>query len=320
MTYQRNTDIHSLPYRTKAILLFAAVGWVAWIYAEPDDHAADQGYGTRIELDPQDIRDFGIRIETARSGEIREELTLPGEIHMNETAVAHVGPRFDGIVTAIHKRLGESVDQGDLLAELESNETLQPFRLEASIRGTIVHFHITQGESLTAGEYAYIIANTETVWADLKVYQRDLPKVHEGQWVRISAGARFPSMEGEIAYIGPVVDETTRTGLARVVLPNPAGLYRAGLFITGRISLEAFHAPVVVPITALHTVDGTQVVFVETREGEGFEAREVLVGRRDASHAEIRRGLDAGENYVVEGGFFLKADSQKEEFGEGHAD
>ena len=356
MAYQKNTELRFISSRMREILLIASItGWVPIMHAEPRDRddkenggyaheeessdSSDYGagdtidealpvdeqvvyrrYGTRVELDPQDIRDFGMRIAQAGGGEIRAELTLPGEIRMNETAVAHVGPRFDGIVTAIHKRLGESVQAGDFLAEMESNETLRPFKLEASISGTIVEFHITQGESLTAGEYAYIIANTETVWADLKVYQRDLPKVRKGQRVRISAGRHFATVEGEIAYLGPVVDEATRTGLARLVLPNPDGLYRAGLFITGRISLEEFHAPVVVPTTALHKVEGHQIVYVKVGEGEGFEARKVRVGRRDALHAEIRRGLNPGENYVVEGGFFLKADSQKEEFGQGDVD
>lgn len=355
MTNQRNTGPYLNSNRIRAILLIASsIGWIPILPAQSHDrhyevdeenapkdessdlsgHAAgiameeasaaregmtDHSHGTRIELDRQDMHDFGIRIAQAGGGAIWDELTLPGEIRINETAVAHVGPRFDGIVTSIHRRLGEFVQAGDLLAEMESNETLRPFKLEASISGTIVQFHITQGESLDAGEYAYVIANTETVWADLKVYQRDLPKVRKDQRVRISAGHQFPTVEGQIAYLGPVVDEATRTGLARVVLPNPHGLFRAGLFITGRISLEEFHAPVVVPTTALHEVDGRQVVYAEVGKGEEFEARTVDLGRRDTLRAEIRHGLDPGENYIVEGGFFLKADSQKQEFGQGHA-
>lgn len=282
---------------------------------EHDDHEDHDG---AIHLEPEDIIAFGIQVAVARAGTIHEELRFPGEIRMNEDRVAHVSPRFDGIATAIHHRLGDRVHTGALLAEMESNDTLRPFQLIAPIEGTIVAFHLTLGENLEAGAYAYIIADTSTVWADLSVFQRDLPKISVGQQVQLSAGHGYPAVSGEIAYLGPVVDETTRTGLARVILKNPVGIYRPGLFIIGNVLLQERAFEIVVPTKALQEVDGRTVVFVEAEHEEGFEPREVTVGHRDAKFAEIRSGLSIGDHYVAEGAFFLKADAAKENFGDGH--
>ena len=311
---------HSMRRLTRRLSIVVAYGLCAANLAQSQDHHDDahDGHESPIELDDEYLNEFGIRVATAKQGSIHEELRLPGEIRLNQDTAAHVSPRFEGIVTEIHKRLGEEVREGDLLANLESNETLQAFELRAPIHGTVIDYHVTFGESLEVGEYAYVIADTSTVWADLNVYQRDLPKVRKGQSVRVSAGHEFPSVRGKVSYIGPTVDETSRTGLARIVLDNPEGAYRPGLFIVGNVLLEEETFAVVVPLSALHSVNGKTVVYVEAHEGDGFEAREVVVGHRDSQFAEIRRGLDEGESYVSEGGFFLKAESQKEDFGDGH--
>ena len=226
-----------------------------------------------------------------------------------------MSPRFDGVVTHIHKRLGDKVKKGEVLASMESNETLRPFDMKAPLDGTIVGFYITPGESLDAGEIAYTVSDTSTVWVDLRVYQRDLPKVHVGQKVRISAGNEYESAEGEISYVGPIIDESTRTGLARVVLLNPSGTYRPGLFVIGKVLLDAYEFPVVVPRSAVISMDDTNVIFVEAEADRGFKKKEVTLGQADTTSIAIRSGLNLGERYVSEGGFFLKADSQKEDFG-----
>lgn len=292
-------------------------------HSDTDDHGTHEGHGDEhggpIRLDSKDMQDFGIRVATAGPGEIHDELRLPGEVRMNENAMGHVSPRFDGVVTKIHARLGDQVKKGEVLAEMESNETLRPFNLIAPIDGTVVAFHITSGESLAAGDVAYTVADTSTVWIDLRVYQRDLPRVHKGQTIRLSAGHEYPQSEGEISYVGPVVDETSRTGFIRSVVPNSQGHFRPGLFVIGNVLLDEYRLPVVVPRSAVHTLNDTNVVFVQSDEGDGYEAQAVRIGRGDTKSVEVIEGLKRGQTYVSQGGFFLKADSQKENFGDGHA-
>ncbi len=100
-------------------------------------------------------------------------------------------------------------------------------------------------------------------------------------------------------------------------MPN-GGEWRPGLFVTARVLVERVNAGVVVPKTAIQTMNGEQVVFVET--SDGFEVRHVRLGRSDAESVEILTGIDPGDRYVAKGGFVLKAELGKASFEHaGHA-
>lgn len=316
----------------QAILAFTLCANVALLRAAPDEHEHHDEHEHPDEHEDQDehddgplllrtevIADFGIEFAIAGPGTISRELRLLGEIRMNSNTAAHVSPRFAGVVKTINRRLGDEVKAGEVLALMETNDTLRPYELIAPITGTIVEFHLAQGESVDAGEYTYIIADTSTVWADLQVPQRQLPQLKLGLEVDITAGDGFSAHAGKISYIGPVIDEQTRTGLVRAELANPEGQLRPGLFIVGRVSLGRDARAVVIPLSAVHTNDGESVVFVEDEHGEGFEPRIVQLGERDLTEVHIMAGLNPGERYVSVGGFFLKAELQKENFGDGHA-
>lgn len=189
--------------------------------------------------------------------------------------------------------------------------------LMAPSSGTIIKKHIVLGEVIKDDTEAFLIADLSSVWVNISVYQKDMPSIRKGQTVVISAGHEIPDTKGVISYIDPLVDEKTRTGLARVVLPNHDGHWRSGLFINARIAANVKDVPVAVPTTALQTIEDKTHVFV--KKGEGFEPRPVTVGRADDKRVEIISGLVPGERYVAKGAFALKAELSKGELGEGHA-
>ena len=287
-----------------------------------DDHGQErqheeEGHEEIVKLSADEMREFGIVVDEAGSATLTGSVDLPGEIQANDNTLAHIVPRFPGIVTDVRAQVGDRVEAGQVLAVIESDESLSPYEVKTLLAGTVTAKHITLGEAVSREHAAFVVADLGTVWADITVYQRDLGQVAVGQEVRISAGHAHPPVTGAIAYVAPVVDEETRTALARVVLPNPGGAWRPGTFITARILLERFVAPVAVPRTALQHFEDQDVVFVQT--SEGFMPRPVTVGRSDENTLEIVSGLAAGENYVSQGGFTLKAELGKGSFGGGHA-
>jgi cobalt-zinc-cadmium efflux system membrane fusion protein len=144
-----------------------------------------------------------------------------------------------------------------------------------------------------------------TLWVDLRVYQKDLADIRKGQPVVISAGHGIPDVSGRLSYVAAVVDETTRTTIARVVLPNPQGSWRPGVFVTGKITIQQINVPLLVDKQAVQTLEGKTCVFVKTNEG--FKPRTVVLGRENTHSVEIKSGLKSGEHYVTEGAFDLKA-------------
>ena len=190
------------------------------------------------------------------------------------------------------------------------------YRITAPMSGTVIGKHISLGEVLKADTEAFLLADLSTVWVDLSVYQKDLPFVHQGEKVTISAGHGIPEVEAGIGYLGPLVGEATRTALARVVLENKDGLWRPGLFVTARIEARSRPVKLMVNSDAVQDVHGEPSVFV--RESNGYRVRHVTVGGVDETHTEILDGLTPGETYVAKGAFLLKAQLTKAAFGDGH--
>ncbi len=269
-----------------------------------------------VRLGEADIQEFGIVLSEAGPATLEQILELPGEIQANDTALAHIAPRFSGIVTDVRAQVGDRVSAGEVLAVIESDESLSPYEMKTLISGTVIDKHITLGEAVSREHAAFVVADLSSVWVDITVYQRDLLHVTKGQRVSISGGHELLLASGEISYVAPIVDETTRTALARVVLPNDDGVWRPGTFITAQIMVDRIDVPVTVPRTALQMFKGRDVVFVQT-DG-GFEPRPVVVGRADENDLEIVSGLAPGELYVSRGGFTLKAELGKESFGGDH--
>jgi cobalt-zinc-cadmium efflux system membrane fusion protein len=190
------------------------------------------------------------------------------------------------------------------------------YEIIAPFDGTVIEKHITLGEALNDVAVAYVIADLNSVWVDISVYQKDIPFIRKELPVIISTGHGVQDTNGIISYVGPLVGEKTRTALARVVLPNSDGRWRPGLFITADIMVSAVEAPVVVPKTALQAIDGKTNVFIETEKG--FSPEPVTIGRSNTKNVEITAGLQPGQRYVTKGAFTLKAHLSKGDFGDGH--
>jgi cobalt-zinc-cadmium efflux system membrane fusion protein len=310
---------------TPFAVLFLALATAGWSpagaqthaedeHGDEDDHADEQ---PAVSLTTAELEEFGIEVDTAAPGSVEMYVSLPGEVRPNADRVAHIVPRYSGIVTEVRASIGDLVRQGDVLAIVESDESLAPFEVKTLISGTVIEKHMTLGEAVSRDQDGFVIADLNSVWINLTVHQRDMGRVAVGQVARIAAGHELPATTGRIDYITPVVDETTRTATARVVIPNPDGAWRPGLFVTGDVLVERSTVPVAVPRTALFTVEAETVVFIETPEG--FRPQPVTLGRAGDTHIEVVSGLRPDQRYASHGGFTLKAELQKASFGDGHA-
>ncbi|WP_432799560.1 efflux RND transporter periplasmic adaptor subunit [Poriferisphaera sp. WC338] len=200
---------------------------------------------------------------------------------------------------------------------LDDGELTQ-YALRSPIDGVVIQRTMTRGEVFgpDAAEAPFIVANTDSVWADLVIYQKDLPRLHKGMPVDIEFGHDIPSASGTIAFISPAIDEATRTAKARVILNNKQNYWRPGLFVTAYIHEATTKGKLIVPLSAVQQIGDEAVVFVKTIIG--FEPAHVQLGKQNQTHVEILTGLEEGQTYVTSGTFTLKAQMQKGDFGDGH--
>jgi cobalt-zinc-cadmium efflux system membrane fusion protein len=191
-------------------------------------------------------------------------------------------------------------------------ESLRRQELRAPIAGRIAERRVEIG-ALVGREglesELFVIVDPTVVWADLAIPPTDLDHIHEGQDITVTAGGD-PS-PATIMFVSPLLDKDTRAARVVASVDNASGKWRPGAFITADIPVDKTRAAQVVPVSALQTLKGYSVVFV--RNAEGFEARKVSVGRRDARIAEITTGLSVGEQVATLNTFTLKADLGKSE-------
>ncbi len=286
-----------------------------------EEHAEDRAgeetdHGGSIQLSEAQRTEFGIELAEAGPGQITITIELPGEVRPNQDQLAHLVPRFRGIVKEVRKQVGDPVKAGEVLALIESSESLASYALKSLIDGTVIAKHITRGEAVSTDSEAFVVADLSSVWVDLSVYQKDLERLRVGQSVAIATGHAAPGATGSISYVAPVVDEKTRTATARVVLPNPEGSWRPGLFVTGTVTVDSANVPVSIPRDAVQTLGDETVVFV--LDSDGLEPRPVRLGRSDGSRVEILDGLSPSDRFVSRGGFTLKSELEKAGFEAGH--
>jgi len=193
--------------------------------------------------------------------------------------------------------------------------------LSSPIQGVIIERHATRGENVAPSDTLFVVADLSRVWVIGRVYEQQIGAVAPGMEATLSLNA-YPgrTWDGTVDFVGAVVDEATRTLPIRVELNNTDGMLRPGLFGTLRLSPSVEGGMrVVVPETAVQTMDDRSVVFVPGDEEGEFVVRGVTLGRSSQGQVEVLEGLERGGSVVVQGGFVLKSELMRGELGEGHA-
>lgn len=198
----------------------------------------------------------------------------------------------------------------------QPGSSLVRFELRSPLAGIVVERHLTVGETTKEDEAVFVVANLDKVNAVLQVYPKDLPFVKVGQSAQISISGSKESTPGTVTFLSPILDAQSRSAKAHVLVDNPSGQFRPGLFISASISLEASEATVLISRKSIQKVEGKDVVFVQT--DEGFVPSPVEIGRSTADLVEVLSGLELEEFYVSEGSFLLKAELAKSEAAHDH--
>jgi cobalt-zinc-cadmium efflux system membrane fusion protein len=274
-----------------------------------DQDAKEPNEIGRVELDLKKIENAHLEVAVAGPAKIKAVLPLYGKIAMNEDAVANVSPRFPGLVKSVSVRLGDRVEKGQVLAVVESNDSLRNYQVTSEIAGTIIKKEVTIGEVVRDDKPIFTVADLSTVWIDFSVFPQDFERVKCGQAVRITYATKVEPVTGKISYIAPIGSENTQSLLARAVAANSEGVLRPGLFVMGDLEAGEVEVPVAVSPAAIQTLNEKTAIFV--MEGKAFAAREVKLGARDDRNVQVVSGLNVGDRYVGANSFLLKAELGK---------
>ncbi len=276
--------------------------------ATKEEHHEEENHG--IELTPEKIAKGGIVVEAAGAAVVREVLPLYGTIAPNAERMRDVAARYPGTIRSVAKKIGDPVKQGEALAVIESNESLQAYSLTAPLAGVVTARNANPGEQ-SGEKVLFTVADLSGVWVELSLFPRDAAKVRSGQTVRVKTADSAASGEGAIVYIAPVGTSASQTRSARVLLDNKDNQWAPGLYVTAEVTLGETSVPIAIKSVAIQTLNDADTIFV--RNAKGFEPRAVKIGRSDGENSEVLEGLRAGESYATKNSFVLKAELGKGE-------
>lgn len=345
--------------------------------------------GDRIELPPGVQKRNPIQLVTVGKTKLARDVEVVGSVSYDGNQFARVGPLIAGRIASVRVGLGDKVQTGQVLAELDSAEvgqaaaayltaqaaaaaaqanlrrereladrkvssererelaqaqsaadaaslsaSVQRLRtlglrpedirelhragekplhvpLISPISGTVLTRQVAIGQSVQPATDAFTVANLERLWVLLEIFEKDLPYVHVGQKVELRTevypGKTFPA---QVAQIGQVIDEKTRTAPVRIQFDNTSGLFRPGQFVTATLHgdpAHSLHEVLTVPRSAVLTSEGRVLLFVADGRG-GFVRRRIELGASGGGRVEVRSGLSGGEQVVADGAFLLKSE------------
>lgn len=269
-----------------------------------DEHGHKEEEATRIE----DNMAYQVGIETAvaSSQPIQQSIVVYGSLTTGPEQLSHVRARYSGMIKSVKPTLGDKVKRGDLLAEVESNESLKVYPVRSPIAGTIIQRHANTGE-VTQDQVLFSIANFDTLWAEFRIYPSQQSLVKAGHAAHIVANDF--ELGGPIQHIIPALDKPYQ--LARVVFDNRLKGLTPGLLVEGHIVVDEFTAKLAVENDAIQTMGEQPGVFV--KQGNEYTFAPLGLGRRDDRYVEVLSGLKPGQQYVSKNSYLIKADIEKSE-------
>ena len=270
----------------------------------------------------------GAREEVTRENLEREQQLL-GERISSEREVAQARAEHREASAALEtareklRLFGLPEDEIETIRYGDPSAALLPIR--APQAGKVVEKHVVAGELVTPERDLFTLANLETVWIWVDIFEQRLPNVHLDDIAAVRVDA-LPErvFEGTVGYIRDQVDPHTRAVRARVDVANPSGVLVPGMF--ARVVLtdphrvpgaDSEHA-VVIPEAAIQREGDDRIAFVQIR-GRTYEPRHLQLGEASDGFVEILAGIDPGEAVVIEGAFILRSEASKEAMGGGHS-
>lgn len=269
---------------------------VDWHYAS---------YERRMQMDTETAQRQNVETGSVSAGQITVTTRVYGNVVLSPDRISQVKARFPGQITSVKVAYGDRVKDGQVLATVESNSSLQTYSIRAPLSGVITAKYATSGE-VAADQALFTITDTSTLWAELKVFPKQAKSIALGQSVRLS-GADSP-VQSSIQQLLPNTEQAPYL-IARVPLNNSEQNWFPGMLVEADVTIQQKEVDLRVPNSAIQRLNDNQIVFIKV--GDQYELRPLEIGLSDKNYTEIKSGLRQGDEIVVVNSYLIKADLEK---------
>src|SRR5437899_699339 len=179
---------------------------------------------------------------------------------------------------------------------------------QATLSGTVTRRLVDPGAFIPAATSGSAAQNAALmtlmdftrVRVQVAVPELEVPFIRSGLPVKVTVDELANRVfEGEVTRFAYALDETTKTMLSEIEIPNPKGELRPGMFATVRIVAEQKNDALLIPAEALVIEKIRNSVFAIV-DGKAKKVP-VKTGFNDGVSVEILEGLRSGEPVVLVG-------------------
>jgi len=195
----------------------------------------------------------------------------------------------------------------------EATLNLAQTSVTAPFPGRIADLRVVEAQHVGLGTELMTIVDLDPIKVEVQVLEAEIGYLTEGRRASVSFAA-FPgeTFPGRVSTINPVVDPEYRTARVTLLLSNPQGRIKPGMY--ARVSLEAQFFPdrILVPRTAILEKDRRDMLFVF--EDGRAKWRYVTRGLESDDMVEIIANeetsmVEPGEIVLIDNHFYIQHDA-----------
>jgi multidrug efflux pump subunit AcrA (membrane-fusion protein) len=258
-----------------------------------------------VLLTPRALAVAGIQTEPATVATVSETFATTGEIEFDPARVVAINAPVGGRLHPFNRNVGDHVEVGDTLVNIESPEFLTGFvAVTAPRSGVITGLVVAPQQLVTAGQELLRLASVDRVWLRVDLYGDRVQAARPGRNVEVT----IPSVpdrvfRGRISTVAPSIEGATQAAAARVPLDNPGRHLLPGMFASVRVATGDSVRGLLIPRAAI-IYDGPRRLVMIARESTFFPSA-VQVGSGVGDRVVVLRGVSPGERVVTKGGYEL---------------
>ena len=125
------------------------------------------------------------------------------------------------------------IDDREIDEIIRRGDANYPLVLRSPHHGFVVRKEVFEGDSVSAGQMLFEVADLSTIWIEADIFEKDVPAIRVGQAIEAHVES-FPdkAFHGKVSLIYPELQTATRTNRVRFEIDNADLLLRSGMYAT----------------------------------------------------------------------------------------
>ena len=254
-----------------------------------------------------DVRAAG---DSVRRGQLLAGIYSPDLLATQQELLIALGSNDPKLIEATRRRLALfGLSEAQIARVEKTRQVERQVDYYAPFDGYVMDLGARQGAQVQPGAMLFQLADLNSVWVTAEVAETQAAWLKQGDRAEVEVpalpGERF---EGQVDYLYPELTQATRTLKVRVVVKNPRGHLRPGMFATAHFqTMTQEHALTVPSESVIKT--GTRSFVIVADDDTHFRPARVRVGAEQGGRSEILEGLTLGQNVVASGQFLIDSEA-----------